>query len=116
MLSTEKNCRRAKTRHVWLLKLVEAAHAVRYWRTCQSNKMNNREPSAHLCALGQALQHVQMNAAAMRDKYLEELAQLNITGNQTDTATIIKNIRHQKEIKQSLCMMHAISKGKQGGT
>eukprot|EP00957_Ditylum_brightwellii_P012681 958814-Ditylum_brightwellii.AAC.1 len=86
--------------------------------------MNNRELSAHLCALGQALQipyahlpltdisskltkarktlnKVQMNAAVIRDKYLEELAQLNITGNQTDTATIIKNIRHCEEIKQS---------------
>eukprot|EP00957_Ditylum_brightwellii_P016425 1235328-Ditylum_brightwellii.AAC.1 len=57
-----------------------------------------------------------MNAVAIHDKYLEEPAQLNITGNQTDTATIIKNIRHQEEIKQSFRMMRPISKGKQGGT
>eukprot|EP00957_Ditylum_brightwellii_P064012 4855419-Ditylum_brightwellii.AAC.1 len=56
-----------------------------------------------------------MNAAAIRDEYLEELAQLNINSNQTNTATIIKNIRHQEEIKQSFRMMRPISKGKQGG-
>eukprot|EP00957_Ditylum_brightwellii_P198311 15111986-Ditylum_brightwellii.AAC.1 len=55
-----------------------------------------------------------MNAATIRDEYLEELAQININGNQTNTATIIKNIRHQEETKQSFCMMHPISKGKQG--
>eukprot|EP00957_Ditylum_brightwellii_P197699 15061835-Ditylum_brightwellii.AAC.1 len=51
----------------------------------------------------------------MRDKCLEELTQLNINSNQTNTATIIKNIRHQEKIKQSFHMMCPISKGKQGG-
>eukprot|EP00957_Ditylum_brightwellii_P146931 11186437-Ditylum_brightwellii.AAC.1 len=55
-----------------------------------------------------------MNAVTICDEYLLELAQLNINDNQTNTATIIKNIRHREEIKQSFRIMRLISKGKQG--
>eukprot|EP00957_Ditylum_brightwellii_P140740 10721374-Ditylum_brightwellii.AAC.1 len=42
------------------------------------------------------------------------MAQLNVTKNQTDIATIIKNIQHQEEVKSSFRMMRPISKGQQG--
>eukprot|EP00957_Ditylum_brightwellii_P163454 12444399-Ditylum_brightwellii.AAC.1 len=42
------------------------------------------------------------------------MAQLNVTKNQTDIATIIKNIQHQEEVKSSFHMMRPISKGQQG--
>eukprot|EP00957_Ditylum_brightwellii_P067930 5157287-Ditylum_brightwellii.AAC.1 len=42
------------------------------------------------------------------------MAQLNVTKNQTDIATIIKNIRHREEVKSSFRMMRPISKGQQG--
>eukprot|EP00957_Ditylum_brightwellii_P065428 4963315-Ditylum_brightwellii.AAC.1 len=44
------------------------------------------------------------------------MAQLNVTKNQTDIATIIKNIRHHEEVKSSFRMMPPISKGQQGST
>eukprot|EP00957_Ditylum_brightwellii_P062369 4732640-Ditylum_brightwellii.AAC.1 len=71
--------------------------------------------SSNLTKACQALEQVQENAAMLQDEYLEELSQLNINKNQTNTATIIKNIRHHKEFKQSFCMMHPILKGHQGG-
>eukprot|EP00957_Ditylum_brightwellii_P155289 11821602-Ditylum_brightwellii.AAC.1 len=43
------------------------------------------------------------------------MAQFNVTKNQTDIATIIKNIRHQEEVKSYFRMMRPISKGQQGG-
>eukprot|EP00957_Ditylum_brightwellii_P105659 8057534-Ditylum_brightwellii.AAC.1 len=43
------------------------------------------------------------------------MAAQTISQRNTDIATIIKNIRHCKEVKQSFKLLHPISKGNQGG-
>eukprot|EP00957_Ditylum_brightwellii_P184315 14039301-Ditylum_brightwellii.AAC.1 len=43
------------------------------------------------------------------------MATLMTTQNNTDITTIIKNIRHHEEIKQSFKIFQPISKGAQGG-
>eukprot|EP00957_Ditylum_brightwellii_P088459 6737112-Ditylum_brightwellii.AAC.1 len=106
--------------------------------TRQSDTLNDRQPSEHLLQLGtdlfmpytaptlqkislkltaacKALKEQQKDAATLRDDYLEEVATLQITHNHTDLATIIKNIRHKKELKQPFKLIRPISKGTQGG-
>eukprot|EP00957_Ditylum_brightwellii_P071901 5464750-Ditylum_brightwellii.AAC.1 len=55
MLSAERGCRTPTTGKVWLVKLVHAARHVRYWKTRQSDKLNNRQPSFNLLQLGTGL-------------------------------------------------------------
>eukprot|EP00957_Ditylum_brightwellii_P082295 6257333-Ditylum_brightwellii.AAC.1 len=52
MLSDERWCRTPTTAKVWSVKLVQAALRVRYWKTRQSDKLNNRQPSSNLLQLG----------------------------------------------------------------
>eukprot|EP00957_Ditylum_brightwellii_P098075 7470930-Ditylum_brightwellii.AAC.1 len=61
------------------------------------------------------LKTAQQQAVQLQDKYLEEMAALMTTWNNTDIATIIKNIRHHEEIKHSFKILRPISKGAQGG-
>eukprot|EP00957_Ditylum_brightwellii_P107000 8164224-Ditylum_brightwellii.AAC.1 len=68
-----------------------------------------------LTTVRKALHKAQQNAAALRDDYLEEMAQMQVENNKTDIATIIKNIRHREEVKSSLRILRSISKGQQGG-
>eukprot|EP00957_Ditylum_brightwellii_P201905 15327740-Ditylum_brightwellii.AAC.1 len=138
MLSAEKQCKKGKTGHIWSIKLVTAARLVRYWKMCRSYQLNNRPADAYLTKLGinlgiqhcplttaaissqltkarSSLKTAQSNATQLRDDYLEEMAAQMSEQNHTDTVTIIKNIRHHKEIKQSFKLLQPISKGNQGG-
>eukprot|EP00957_Ditylum_brightwellii_P110267 8410140-Ditylum_brightwellii.AAC.1 len=63
-----------------------------------------------------ALHKAQQNAAALRNNYLEEMAQMQVENKKTDIATIIKNIRHCEEVKSSFRILRSISKGQQGST
>eukprot|EP00957_Ditylum_brightwellii_P166951 12709020-Ditylum_brightwellii.AAC.1 len=62
MLSTEQGCCTPTTGKAWSVKLVQAARHVRYWKTRQSDKLNNRQPSSNLLQLGTDLNiaHVQL--------------------------------------------------------
>eukprot|EP00957_Ditylum_brightwellii_P000692 54421-Ditylum_brightwellii.AAC.1 len=138
MLRAEKKHRKVKRGHLWSLKLVEAARRVRYWKTHKSDSLNKRDASSHLLSLGQSLNidwtpmsvpnicsklttarkslhKAQPNAAALCDEYLEEMAQIQVKNNKTNIATIIKNIRHEEEVKSSFKILRSISKGQQGG-
>eukprot|EP00957_Ditylum_brightwellii_P106216 8103225-Ditylum_brightwellii.AAC.1 len=55
MLSAEDKCRKGKGRYMWSLKLVSAAHEVRYWKTRKSDALNSRELSNTLLWLGDKL-------------------------------------------------------------
>eukprot|EP00957_Ditylum_brightwellii_P210025 15364487-Ditylum_brightwellii.AAC.1 len=116
MLDTEKKCQKPKkTGHMWSIKLVQAARVVRYWKTHKSDSFNKRKPSDNLLQLGKdlfipyeefpvdiimskltaarkELRKVQKNAAELQDEYSEEMARLQITHNNTDIATIIRNL------------------------
>ena len=138
MLRTEKKCRMAKRGHLWSLKLVEAARRVRYWKTHKSDYLNKSNASPQLLSLGHSLyiewesmslpticsrlttarktlHKAQQNAATLRNNYLEKMAQMQAKNNNTDIATIIKNIRHCEEVKNSFRILRSISKGQQGG-
>eukprot|EP00957_Ditylum_brightwellii_P134194 10231143-Ditylum_brightwellii.AAC.1 len=71
---------------------------------------------ANLTKAHKNLQQVQKDAAEIRDEMLEEMAMYQINHNNTDIATIIKNICHREEIKTSVCLMKPIAKGEIGGT
>eukprot|EP00957_Ditylum_brightwellii_P068270 5183476-Ditylum_brightwellii.AAC.1 len=43
------------------------------------------------------------------------MATLLINQQNTDIATIVKNIRHRKEVRHSFQLLRSISKGTQGG-
>jgi hypothetical protein len=139
MLSAERNCRTPTTGKAWSIKLVQAARQVRYWKTRQSDKLNDRNPSPYLLQLGtdlniahdklslpsiskrltkarKNLSQVQKNAADIRDEMLEEMALQQTTNNNSEVATIIKNIRHREEVKTSFRIMKPIAKGSTGGT
>eukprot|EP00957_Ditylum_brightwellii_P165394 12592861-Ditylum_brightwellii.AAC.1 len=138
MLSTKKKCRKDKKGYLWSLKLVLAARCVRYWKTRSSNALKPRTAAVALLKLGKELnipfsdlsidkiqsnlttawknlKQAQKQAAELQDEYLEEMAHLQITHNNTNIATIIKNIRHREEVKSSFKIIRPIAKGKEGG-
>eukprot|EP00957_Ditylum_brightwellii_P182176 13879655-Ditylum_brightwellii.AAC.1 len=104
----------------------------------RSNQMNNCPADAYLTKLGtdlgiqlcplttaaissqltkarSSLKTAQSNAAQLCDDYLEEMVTQMTAESNIDIATIIKNIRHCEEIKQSFKLLRPISKGNQGG-
>eukprot|EP00957_Ditylum_brightwellii_P149911 11417052-Ditylum_brightwellii.AAC.1 len=122
MLSAEKRCRKGEIGNVWSIKLVTAARLVRYWKMRRLNQLNNCPADAYLTKLGidlgiqlcplttaaissqltkarNSLKTAQSNATQLRNDYLEEMAAQMSEQSNTDIATIIKNIRHRKEIK-----------------
>eukprot|EP00957_Ditylum_brightwellii_P046088 3496505-Ditylum_brightwellii.AAC.1 len=52
MISAENTCQTKKTGKAWSLRLVQAARLVEYWRTRQSDLLNNLEPSQMQLQLG----------------------------------------------------------------
>eukprot|EP00957_Ditylum_brightwellii_P078116 5938668-Ditylum_brightwellii.AAC.1 len=70
---------------------------------------------AQLIKACSSLKTAQSNAAQLCDDYLEEMAAQMSEQSNTDTATIIKKIWHQEEIKQLFKLLRPISKGNQGG-
>eukprot|EP00957_Ditylum_brightwellii_P030570 2315664-Ditylum_brightwellii.AAC.1 len=102
MLSAEKKCCRAQQGFSWSVKLVMVARAARYWKTQMTNTLNKRDDDNRIKELGttlnipyevldtndianrlsqarKILRTAQGNAACLRDKFLEEMAQLYIT-------------------------------------
>eukprot|EP00957_Ditylum_brightwellii_P103720 7901649-Ditylum_brightwellii.AAC.2 len=97
MLSTEKKCQRANTEYAWLLKLVQAARTVCYWKIQLSMYRNNlpnteylyelenilniqpqqsmpiKQLQSRLCNAQKALAKAQKNAEVLCDNFLEEL-------------------------------------------
>eukprot|EP00957_Ditylum_brightwellii_P177151 13495220-Ditylum_brightwellii.AAC.1 len=63
MLSAERGCRTPTTGKAWSVKLVQASQHVRYWKTQQSDKLNDRQPSSNLLQLGTDLNiaHIQLS-------------------------------------------------------
>eukprot|EP00957_Ditylum_brightwellii_P125329 9552111-Ditylum_brightwellii.AAC.1 len=53
--------------------------------------------SSNLTKARRNLKHVQQKAAQLRDEYLEEMGTLLTNQQNTNIATIVKNIRHRKE-------------------
>eukprot|EP00957_Ditylum_brightwellii_P184179 14028944-Ditylum_brightwellii.AAC.1 len=56
MLHTEKHCRKGQHGYVWSLKLVAATREFCFWKTCKSNKYNNRVTDTPLKQLQKELE------------------------------------------------------------
>eukprot|EP00957_Ditylum_brightwellii_P097330 7413185-Ditylum_brightwellii.AAC.1 len=67
-----------------------------------------------LTCLRKDMEKAQKQAAELHDEYSEEMATLQVTHNNTDLATIIKNIRHREEVKYLFKTIHLIAKGEEG--
>jgi hypothetical protein len=128
MLNAEKRCRRSTCGHVWSIKLATAARTVRYWKMRKSDQLNQRDHDNYLLQLGddlnipyiiktvdqiashlttarKHLKQVQGKAAQIRDEYLEEMATQLSKQQNTNIATIFKNIRHREEVKHSFKLL-----------
>eukprot|EP00957_Ditylum_brightwellii_P038167 2885771-Ditylum_brightwellii.AAC.2 len=99
ILMAEKKCMRSKTGKDIVIPFY--AHSV--------EKISSNLTKAH-----KELNKAQKNDAELHDKCLEETDQLQITHNNTNIATIIKNTTHRKELKYLFQSMRPISKGQQG--
>eukprot|EP00957_Ditylum_brightwellii_P212126 15366999-Ditylum_brightwellii.AAC.1 len=138
MLSAERTCQTSKTGKAWSLKLVQAVRQVRYWKTRKSDLLNNQEPLQIQLQLGvdlnidyvnlsaevlmfniakarKKLHRVQKQVAELRDEMLEEMVRDRITHENSDIATIIKNICHREKVKSTFWLMQPIAKGETGG-
>eukprot|EP00957_Ditylum_brightwellii_P035624 2700752-Ditylum_brightwellii.AAC.1 len=130
--------RKSKHGYAWSLQLVRAGKMVRYWKTHRSS-VNNKtdyvhmfhlaklleieddpgltlpEIDKHLTAARKALKKAQTNSAKLRDTHLEELANKQLKDGKGNLESVIKNIKHCKEMKLAFKQMKPITKGILGG-
>eukprot|EP00957_Ditylum_brightwellii_P084251 6406024-Ditylum_brightwellii.AAC.1 len=134
MFSVEKKCSHQAQGYTWSVKLVTAARSVHYWKEHWSNYLNGSKDSKSLQELGttlnvqyvqvtlseinkrphsarKALRTCQENAAHLRDRFLEEMAQMYTTSGNTNIATIIKNLQHCKEVWTAFTFLRYAAKG-----